>query len=409
MSSDPNVVGAPSPNFTLDPQGIRGTSSARRLRQSRRRRQLQTLFVALFLLAGVAALGWFYAQPRATGFAVARAQTLPLDLRAPASLDVQGSLWIISASGALWRIGAEGAPKDYGVATTAGAPPFISAGGGVYVPGLDGTLTAFSAPGPARWTRDLGAAIAATPALWRAGALKVLAAGDSDGRIFGLNANDGKTVWSAQLGGPIGHALVATRDSFLAPTLASGAWRGGLVCLDARTGRVKWRFPTGARAGAGVAAPVPEDANGRVYWNNDEGDIACLDAASGSVIWQSAAASLQSESATAVTLRAAPILSGENLIVGGNDGALRALQARDGKPLWTKRLGAPIRALYSANAGGVPALLAVSGREIVLLDAAKGEIIGSDTGDMAWPTSGGQGAIITGASGSWRRVNWHRP
>ena len=62
-----------TPNLTLDPQGLRGTSSARRLRTFRRRKQLRTLLAVTLVAIGIGAASWFYLQPRADGFAVVRA------------------------------------------------------------------------------------------------------------------------------------------------------------------------------------------------------------------------------------------------------------------------------------------------------------------------------------------------
>ena len=393
-----------APNFTLDPQGFHGTSSARRARQSRQKRQLRNFAFALLLLLGIGALGWFGLQPRAQGFAVVSERSLPLDLSAPATLDDKNNLWISSANGTLWRVDVRGQNARYGAATTAAAPPFVSSGGGIYLPGLDGTLTAFSAPGRALWTRDLGAALATTPPLWRAGESALLAVGDSDGHVFGLNASDGKTRWSVQLGGPIGNGLAATKDGFIAPTLANGVWRGGLVCLDGKTGRTKWRYPQSGTLAAGVATPLFDAPSHRVYWNNDEGVVASLDAASGRVFWRSEVAPALAPQS--VMLRARPVLLGQSLIVGGNDGILRSLDAGTGKTRWNLDLGSPIRALNAANVNGRSAVLITGARSIFLVDASAGTIIQSDAGAAAWLLLDGRGAIIAGANGSWRRVSW---
>lgn len=404
MPNSSEISDAAAPNFTLDPQGFRGTSTERRARQSHQRRQLRTLAFALLMLVGVGALGWIYLQPRESGFNVVSARTLPLDLNAPATLDNQDNLWLSSPSGALWRVDSKGESERYGMGTSAGAPPFASGGGGIYVAGLDGTLTAFTAPGRAIWARDLGAALATTPQLWRAGDTAITVVGDSDGRVTGLNASDGKTVWSAQLGGPIGSGLAATKESVIVPTLANGIWRGGLSALDGKTGRIKWRFPPDRKIAAGIATPLFDEVSNRVYWNNDEGVTASLDASSGRVIWQSEAA--PADAPQSVMLRARPVLFGQSLIVGGNDGVLRSLDSVNGKTRWSVDLKAPIRSLNAANVGGRPAVLAVSERELILVDASQGTIIQRDAATAAWLLSGGRGAIIAGESGSWRRVNW---
>ena len=85
---------------------------------------------------------------------------------------------------------------------------------------------------------------------------------------------------------------------------------------------------------------------------------------------------------------------------------MRSLETRAGKPLWSVNLGAPIRALDAANVDGRPAVLAVSERDVALVDAAKGTIIKRDAGAMAWAVPGGRGAIVVGDGGVWRRVSW---
>lgn len=391
-----------TPNFTLDPQGIRGTDTARRLHKLRQRKQWQSALVVALLIIGVAALAWWALQPRTGGFAVQSAQTLPLDLSVPATLDAQGNLWLTSRSGALWKVNANGQSQRWNANSLAGAPPLVDENR-VYLPGLGGTLTAFDGTNKTLWTRDLGAALATTPALFRAKDATILAVGDSDGNVVGLDTISGKTRWNTKLGGPIGAAIIVARENFVAPTLASGVWRGGLVSFDARTGQIKWRFTGDGQSAAGVAAPAFDSASGRIYWNNDEGEIACLDADTGRVLWTN---SLMPEATLSVMLRAHPVIVGESVIVGGNDGALRSLNARDGKRRWTTLLNARIRALDGAQIGGQPAILATTEREIVLVEAATGTIVGRDNGEMAWPLPNGQGAVIVGHNGKWRRVSW---
>lgn len=400
-----------TPNLTLDPQGFRGTSTARRARQSRQRRRLRALMFALLLLAGAGGLVWLGMQPRATSFTVVSARQLPLDLSEPATLNGNGKLWLTSQSGALWEIGLDGESRGYNYLkmSRAGAPPLVSASGvdvgGVYVPGLDGTLWRFDGGDKILWKRDLGAALATTPAQLNVGNLRILGAGNSDGRVFGLSAiEDGKTLWSAQLGGPIGNALTTTRDGFVAPTLANGVWRGGLVCLDGKSGRIRWRYPQNGKLSGGVATARFDASSNRIYWNNDESSVVSLDASSGRVLWETAVA--RADAPRSVMLRAQPVLWGQSLIVGGNDGILRSLDANNGKARWTVDLGSPIRVLSAANVAGRPAVLAVSEGEIALIDAATGQIIGRDQGAMAWPMADGKGAVIVGEAGNWRRVRW---
>ena len=411
--SAPNVPTAPvrragPPNLLLDPHGISGTGTARRLRLSRHRRQLQSLTLLALILIGIAALIWLALRPRVTGFGVAQTRALPLN-SASATLDETGALWVAARGGALWRVGENGVPARWGQSgALAFAPPLVTPDGGVYLAGLDGSMSAFGAPGAPRWKRQFDGSLATTPALWRDAMGAVLGVGDDDGRVFGLEAASGKTLWSAVALGPVGDAVVATREGFLVPTLSGSVARGGLICVAARSGQVLWRFPGADDLdAAGAASPLFDAAPNQVFWSNDEGAVYCLDASTGRKIWKSFAAPLRADSPFAVMLRAAPVLAGDNIIVGGNDGAVRALNARTGQAGWITSLDGPLATLSPVLANGKTAILAATATgQFALLDALSGAVLRRGAGAALWPTLDGKSAIALSESGEWQHLNW---
>jgi outer membrane protein assembly factor BamB len=381
-------------NARLDPMGIYGTRSARRRQQLQRRRHIQN---ALLWLVGVFALGfgiWWLWQPHPT---LLRASwTLQLPFRpatAPAASGEgalsEGAILLASQSGSLWRFKPQTpAQKPQRIFTTAFAPgaPLLVTRQSIFWPGGDGILWSLDQNGKKKWSRALSSALATQPALSRTPRGAVVVAGDDSGQIAAFDARSGTPKWKASLGGAPGEAITAWDGplaSFVVPVLAGAGSLGGLKCFDAQSGALRWRFPTDSRApGAGVAAPAI--SQNRVFWCNDEGAIIALDARSGRKIWKSFATSLSRQNTgkpdqNFIVLRGAPVVAeAQNVVVvGGNDGVLRAFDLKTGASRWTKNLGGPIHfAAQSIVFEGQNALLTSGDTpEIFLLEAESGRTL----------------------------------
>lgn len=111
------------------------------------------------------------------------------------------------------------------------------------------------------------------------------------------------------------------------PCLASTMFRGG----PAHEGvykeegprqfhRVKWTFPTGNRI---VSSPVMQ--GNVVFFGSDDGNVYAVDAASGRQLWKRA---------TKGPVSASPAVEGDTLYVGSFDGHFYALNARTGAVRW---------------------------------------------------------------------------
>lgn len=383
-------------NVRLDPQGIYGTRSARRQGQLRRRRQLQNgILWAIGAAATLILMRWAL-QPRHSARAATR--TVPLPFRpagAPLALG-DGDLLFTSQSGGLWRApanqnGLATAPRRLFSAGFAPAASPLVTSTQIFWPGGDGLLIALEASGKPRWRATLPSALVAKPALVRVDGRAIVVAGDDAGHIAAFDAETGVLRWKKSLGGALGAGigvLAAQKgagEGVLVPLLAGAASRGGLVCLDAKTGALRWSFPGDARSqSAGIA--LPASLENQVFWCNDEGAVVCLEGATGRKIWKSFAVPLVSETgATAapddqlVMLRGAPTLveAAGVVVVGGNDGALRAFDLATGAPRWTRPLGGAIRfAAQKLVFEGKNALLATAEAPAVwLLDAKDGAIL----------------------------------
>ncbi len=219
-------------------------------------------------------------------------------------------------------------------------------------------------------------------------------------------------------GGAVGNGSEGNgaASGIVVPLGAGTATRGGLVCLDAGSGAVRWSFPGDARSqSAGFAAPAIW--RNRVFWGNDEGAVVCLDGATGRKIWKNFAAPLLSSAVPSANSAASPAstspsasasilpatsgltapakfaATGDNLVMlrgaplviaaagvvvlGGNDGVLRAFDLATGAPRWTQSLGGALHfAAQKLLFEGKNALL-VGGEmpAIFLLDARDGTVL----------------------------------
>jgi outer membrane protein assembly factor BamB len=264
-----------------------------------------------------------------------------------------------------------------------------------FVPCEDGTLFAVAwRTGRVLWKHRLGGAVMARPAYTRisleaatpakppapvapgsansSGAVvppaskpartrlrPVVIVGNDDGTVVALEAGNGRLLWRQKGNTPVGNALTATDGTagparVFVPLLGGLGSSGGLWCLDVRTGRTLWRVDLNA---AHLPAPAFEmvptakpgtQGQGRVFTPGDDGAIFCLDMVNGRKIWKTFVRPVPGSPAdNAVVLRGEPLLKsyswGTRLIVGGNDGGVRCLDARNGRVLWTFDAGAAVR------------------------------------------------------------------
>jgi len=185
---------------------------------------------------------------------------------------------------------------------------------------------------------------------------ELIVAGSDDGTVAAFQATDGRQVWKQNLPGGAGAGIIALPDvqhpAVLVPALGHSATSGGLWCLDANTGSVLWRFPKAEDSAAPQLAPpaVGQSADGvpLTYALDDSGAIFCVDARSGHKIWKTyARPAAGSPPNRAVMFRTEPLLmpvaGAVHVYAGGNDGALRCLDAFNGNLLWTKPFDSPLR------------------------------------------------------------------
>jgi outer membrane protein assembly factor BamB len=216
----------------------------------------------------------------------------------------------------------------------------VGASGSLLVVGTGkGEVLAFDAGGKRLWRAQLSGEVLAPPAV--EGTLVVARAGD--GRIYGLDALDGKRRWVYQRSTPAlslrSHSgVVVERGAIFA-----GFPGGRLVALAASTGNLGWdsvvALPRGATELERVADVIglPAVDGDRVCAVAYQGRVACFDTQSGTTIW---ARDMSSVSGLDADHRGAYITDDKNAIV--------ALDKANGGSLWRqdklfgRGVGAPL-------------------------------------------------------------------
>ena len=130
-----------------------------------------------------------------------------------------------------------------------------------------------------------------------------------------------------------------------------GSSDGKLYALDARTGDVRW-----ARALGAPVDSTPAVANGVVFAQSHAGRVVALRAASGVTVWERAGradAPLPWGHESGDCYTSSPAIAGDSVLIGGGDGALRALDAQTGRERWHLMTRGRVRATPAVHAGRV--------------------------------------------------------
>jgi outer membrane protein assembly factor BamB len=409
--------GAASARPLLDPQGLYGTRTAQRRRAVRRRRRAQNvlLFVSFVALLVFGIWRWRTTRHSASG----ASSNLQLSAQPSAPPTFSGaSLLVPTFDGNLLSID-NAAKKASAVSSsrTLLSADFplrvqpLATGSSVVVVSEDGTVF-FLDNDTVRWKWRSSSSVTTRPVVVRvldsaavqpaaatgqrnfallprkttAPPSQIVVTGNDAGMIVALNVRNGAPVWKRDLGAPIGNGLSALGTKIYVPLLSGAKTRGGVVCLDARSGAVLWRAETGAAClpTPAVGATLAAGKGVRVFVTADNGSVICLDANSGKRLWKIFVRPLPANAQDeAVVLRGEPLLKsyrwGARLFIGGNDGALRCLEVRQGRELWryegvTSLLQRPLSLRTGRDDVQNDFVVLGMGNQINALDAKSGDV-----------------------------------
>jgi outer membrane protein assembly factor BamB len=162
-----------------------------------------------------------------------------------------------------------------------------AADGKIVVGTLKGEVIALDAAGKSLWTTSVAGEVIAPASISR----KVVVVRTSDGRIFGLSADDGKRLWVFQR--PTPTLLLRSGSGVLTVggDVITGYPNGKLLALDIEDGKLTWEvtvsLPRGATELERIAdvAGQPVMDGGNVCAAAFQGKVACFEIQSRNMVW----------------------------------------------------------------------------------------------------------------------------
>lgn len=230
--------------------------------------------------------------------------------------------------------------------------------GSVYVACIDGTLQAYTRDGKHRWTYATGGKIHAAPNLAHLAEKPLVLVGSYDQKLHALDARTGQALWTAEAG------------NFLNAAAAVGNRRAVFGCCDGKLRVVNLATGKTLHAvdlGSYIPGP-PALRDGLAYAATYTGELFCVDLDSGKIVWKQTTARAEKPNPTF----AGPAVGETLVVLGSDDGKLRAWNRQTGKTLWTHAgrgefTASPVllddRAVLACSADG----------RVVLLDAGTGK------------------------------------
>ena len=153
--------------------------------------------------------------------------------------------------------------------------------------------------------------------------------------VLALSAADGSVKWRVRLQAPMRGAPSFANGRIFITTLDST-----LVALSAEDGKLLWRYRAQAIQTVPLGLPPPAIAGETVVAGFPSGEILAFRANDGRVIWSdSLAASGGTSLADVGSVRAAPVILGNNVIAIGMGGIGLSIDLRSGRRIWEREFG----------------------------------------------------------------------
>lgn len=137
------------------------------------------------------------------------------------------------------------------------------------------------------------------------------------GSVYAFDRATGQLEWKYSAGRGVPTNIVRLKDELYAVTLDDE-----LICLDLRTGKLKWSFRTGNPNEQAFINVSPVVEGNRVYFGGQDGKVYALDSKSGKRLWEKDLGARTSSSL---------VLSGASLYAGSANKRIHQLNAKNGK------------------------------------------------------------------------------
>jgi outer membrane protein assembly factor BamB len=202
-----------------------------------------------------------------------------------------------------------------------------------------------------RWTTELGAL--PTDGVGFADGAAYVPAG---GELLRVDAATGRIEWRADVGSAVG-TTPAVAVAGAEPRVVVGGG-DGITAFGVTEGRQRWHVETPA-----AVRSSPAVREGRVVVGGDDGVVRALALADGTEQWRVE---------TGGSVLSSPAVSSDTAFVGSDDGVVRALALADGTERWRVETGGPVRSSPAVADGTV--FVGSRDRHLYALSAADGSV-----------------------------------
>jgi outer membrane protein assembly factor BamB len=174
-----------------------------------------------------------------------------------------------------------------------------------------------------------------------------------------------RQLWSHHIGGSAERLRLGLAPTTDGARIYAGTHDGQVAAMDAQTGREIWTTDTELELGAG-----PAFGDGMLVFGTNNGELVALDAETGEQRWLSSVGS---------EVLAPPAVGGGVVVYRTVDGRLRAVRGTDGSALWSIEQSMPALTLRGNSAPLIAGDLVVSGFDNGRVGAYR-----LDTGETQW-------------------------
>lgn len=284
-------------------------------------------------------LNWFGSRSAAPGMAPlpALAQSIKVSVLWQANIGnsqqavfgpavADGSVYAAASDGTIARLDAASGKQLWRISAGERLTGGVGAGAGLVLVGSGkGEVLAFDSSGTALWKARVSSEVLAAPQV----AQDVVVVRSADGRIFGLDAKNGKREWYYQRSTPALTVRSPVGISISAGVVYAGFAGGKLVAIDLANGAVRWEATVSVPRGTTELERVTDVVGLPVIDGREvcavayQGRIGCFGLANGQALW---GREMSSTSGLALDARYA--------YVSDDKGAVHALDRSSGTSLW---------------------------------------------------------------------------
>ena len=210
------------------------------------------------------------------------------------------------------------------------------------------------------WVHQVGALTEFGPVIWKGTLYQVV----DDGLVVAVNAKNGKRKWDREVGALAASSPAIDGRSLYVTILEGdrGSGRGKALAMDPDTGHVRW-----AKALPSRTESSPLVIGNRVYFGSEDGTLYALDKRSGRQLWTYRASG---------AIKGSPAYSDGKLYFGNYGGQVQAIRADSGKLVWRTSGG---------SAGNFYATAAVAfGRVYIGNTDGREYSFSANSGALAW-------------------------